>query len=76
MNETSMHSDGEQWESAVFAGYDTYSCFTFLVSLANPVVNFKPISTTRSWVVLRYQYGISAQPGSQVFFFFLSRGKT
>ena len=68
MNETSMHSDGEQWESAVFAGFDNYSCFTFFVSLANPVVNFKPISTTRSWVVLRHQYGISAQPRSQGFF--------
>ena len=40
----------------------------FFVSLANPVVNFKPISTTRSWVVLRHQYGISAQPRSQGFF--------
>ena len=73
MNETSIHSDGEQWESAVFAVFDNYSCFTFFVSLANPVVNFKPISTTRSWVMLRHQYGISAQPRSQGFFLPLAR---
>ena len=73
MNETSMHSDGERWESAVFAGYGNYSCFTFFVSLGNPGVNFKPISTTRSWVVLRHQYGISAQPRSQGFFLPLAR---
>ena len=73
MNETSMHSDEERWESAVFAGYDNYCCFTFFVSLANPVVNFKPISTTRNWVVLRHQYGISAQPRSQGFFLPLAR---
>ena len=66
-NETAMHSDGERWESAVFAGYDNYNCFTFFVPLANPVVNFQPISTTRSWVGLRHQYGISAQPRSQGF---------
>ena len=76
INETSMHSDEERWELAVFAGYNNYSCFTFFVSLANPVVNFKPISTTRSWVVLRHQYRISAQPRSsrsQGFFLPLAR---